>query len=77
MKIRPNDIVRHLPSGEEWTVCGVNKQSGYLIPCGYPFPSMGKIEDCELLESRGLPQTEEYKEALKRKGCNSFIEDEP
>lgn len=50
--IRPNDIVLHKPSGEKWVVAGVNYDEGRLIPMGYPFPSLAKIEDCELLEER-------------------------
>lgn len=51
-RIKPNDIVLHKPSGEKWVVAGVNYDEGRLIPMGYPFPSLAKIEDCELLEER-------------------------
>lgn len=51
-KIMPNDFVRHIPTGEEWVVCGVCYEIDELIPCGYPFPSLAKISDCELTESR-------------------------
>lgn len=71
--IQPNDIVRHIPTGETWVVCGVNVEKGKLIPCGYPFPSMANISDCEIIERRNEPQTEEEIDALKRHGLESYI----
>ena len=38
--IRPNDTILHKPTGETWVVCGVDREKGKLIPCGYPFPSL-------------------------------------
>jgi hypothetical protein len=75
MKIRPNDIVLHKPSGEEWVVCGINYDNGQLIPCGYPFPSVARIDDCVLVESCNKPQTEEMKKALRKHGMSNFIEE--
>lgn len=72
--IRANDTVRHIPSGEEWVVCGVWER--FLIPCGYPFPTMALVSDCELLEARGEPQTPEMKKALEEFGHPFFIEKE-
>lgn len=72
--INPNDFVKHIPTGEEWVVCGINYQRNILIPCGYPFPTMANISDCELIESRNLPQPNEYKQLLERNGLESFIE---
>ncbi|MHC1772969.1 MAG: hypothetical protein AB9907_14810 [Flexilinea sp.] len=77
IKIRPNDYVRHLPSAEMWVVCGVDYDAGELIPCGHPFPSLAKISDCVLEESRGLPQTEELKNALLEHDLQRFILPEP
>lgn len=76
MKIRPSDIVLHKPSGEKWVVCGVNREQGRLIPCGYPFPTVAKIEDCELIEERYTEngQPEEYIKALKKHGYESYID---
>lgn len=74
MKIRANDFVKHIPSGEEWVVCGVNYEKGDLIPCGYPFPTCAKISDCILTESRNKPQDEDMINALRKSGCESFIE---
>ncbi len=75
-EIRPNDHVKHIPSGEEWVVCGVNREQGKLIPCGYPFPTMADIADCKLVESRYAkkPQTVEQIEALRSEGLESFID---
>lgn len=72
--IRPGDHVLHKPTGEEWVVAGVNKKN--LIPCGYPFPSMADLNDCELIKSNNRPQTEETKKALRAHGLASFIEKE-
>ena len=74
IKIRPNDFVRHIPSGEEWVVCGVNYERDELIPCGYPFPSLAKLSDCVLSESRRLQQDDDMKKALVGAGLPSFIE---
>lgn len=74
--IRPSDTVLHKPTGETWVVCGVNREKGELIPCGYPFPTIANISDCELVEegytAHGQPK--EYIEALKKAGCDSFID---
>lgn len=74
--IMPNDFILHRPTGEEWVVCGVNYERGELIPCGYPFPSIAKIEDCELTEKRysNGGQTEEQIKALQDAKCTSFID---
>ncbi len=74
--IRPNDTVLHKPTGETWVVCGVDRDKGTLIPCGYPFPSLANINDCELLE-RGYerePQSEEQIKALQGHGLTSYID---
>ncbi len=74
--IRPNDVVLHKPTGEKWVVCGVNYEQGRLIPCGYPFPTVAKIEDCELIEEHyhAKSQTEEQIAALKKHGYDSYID---
>lgn len=75
-EIKPNDIVLHKPTGEKWVVCGVNNATGELIPCGHPFPSIAKISDCELLESKYMtkPQTIEQINLLKEYGLTNFID---
>ena len=75
-RIQPNDIVKHIPTDEEWVVCGVDLESGKLIPCGYPFPSIANISDCEIIEKRYHlePQTKEQIEALQRERLTNFID---
>lgn len=76
MKIRANDVVRHNPSGETWVVCGVSYERNELVPCGYPFPTLAKVTDCELVESCGMPQTEDMKRALLNHGMPSLVKSE-
>ena len=75
-KIMPNDTVKHQPSGEIWVVCGVNHESGSLVPMGYPFPSIAKVEDCELIERHyeAEPQSEEQIKALQAHGLTGYID---
>ena len=70
------DYVLHKPTGEEWVVCGVNYERGELIPCGYPFPSVAKIEDCVLTEKKysSGAQEREYIEALQKAGMTELLE---
>lgn len=74
--VRPSDTVLHKPSGETWVVCGVDREMGELIPCGYPFPSIAKIADCELIEDgyTAHGQPEDYIRALKDRGLDRFID---
>jgi hypothetical protein len=74
--IKPNDTVLHRPSGETWVVAGVNHGTGQLIPFGYPFPSIGKIVDCELLEKgyEREPQSEKTIRALMARGLDNFVD---
>lgn len=76
-KIRAGDTVLHRPSGETWVVCGVNYDRGQLIPCGWPFPTLAMLADCELVERRktaGPPGG--YNKALMDHGFESFTEKE-
>lgn len=73
-KIRPNDFVRHKPSGETWVVCGVSEERNELVPMGYPFPTLAKLSDCVLVKSRNEPQTQEQKTALLKEGMPSLVE---
>lgn len=72
-KIVAGDTVLHKPSGETWVVCGVREERNQLIPCGYPFPSMAKLDDCNLIE-KGNGQSEDMKKALRKHGLDLFIE---
>ena len=74
--IKPNDIVLHKPSGETWVVCGVDHSKGELIPCGYPFPTLAKLSDCELVEKRYHieSQSVEQIKALLEHGLDRFVD---
>ena len=75
-KIKPNDVVFHKPTGETLVVCGVNYEQGKLVPCGYPFPSIVNIDDCEILEwnYEKQYQTKEQIKALMDECMNSYID---
>ena len=74
--IRPNDTVLHRPTGETWVVAGVSLSTGELVPSGYPFPSVAKIEDCDLLEKgyEAKPQDKDVIEAFQKEGMLKFID---
>ena len=74
--IKPSDTVLHKPSGETWIVCGVDHSKGELIPCGYPFPTLAKVSDCELVKEgyTAHGQPEEYIKALQKHGLDRFID---
>lgn len=74
--IMPNDIVHHDPSGEIWTVAGCNYKTREVIPFGYPFPTIGKMEDCTIIERRyeGEPQSEEVIKEFRKRGMENFID---
>ena len=74
--IKPNDVVLHKPSSEKWVVCGVDHSKDELIPCGYPFPTLAKISDCELIEEHYSvePQDEWQIKALREHGLDRFID---
>lgn len=74
--IMPNDIIRHKPTGETWVVAGVNHQTRELVPMGYPFPTIAKMEDCEITERRYEfeSQSAEVIKALKQEGMVNFID---
>lgn len=74
--IKPNDIIKYNPTGEEWVVCGVNYGQGKLIPCNYKFPFIVDLNDCKLIESRYLfkPQSVEQIESLKQHGLLDYID---
>ena len=75
-KIMPNDVVLHKPSGEKWVVAGVNHELGTLIPRGYPFPTVAKVCDCEIIQWRyeAHYQEKETIEALIKEGLQSYVD---
>lgn len=74
--IKAGDLVLHKPSGETWVVCGVDPAAGELIPCGYPFPTVAKLADCELVRpSKTTKQPRELKDCLLKHGLGRFAEE--
>lgn len=75
-RIRPNDVVLHKPTGEKWIIAGVHYDGNTLIPKGWPFPTIAKTEDCELLEERytKTPQSEHVIQELQKEGLQSYID---
>ena len=75
-EILPNDVVLHKPSGEKWVVAGVNHENNTLIPKGYPFPSIAKVSDCELLERHYEVHYQEDTtiKALLDHGLSSYVD---
>ena len=69
-----NDTVLHIPSGETWVVCGVNKDGCTLIPCGYPFPTIAKVKDCIVISKSNEPQNNEQKAALRKHNLDNYLE---
>jgi len=76
VEIMPNDRVRHVPTGKELTVVGVNFRRQEVITDVWPFPTVFKLEDCELIEKRydTEPQTWDQILALKRVGYQNFVD---
>lgn len=76
MPILPNDTVLHKPTGETWVVAGVNYETGELVPCGYPFPSVAKIADCELKEKEyeGKYQDPDIVKYFLENGMQNFVD---
>lgn len=74
--IMPNDIVKHKPSGETWVVAGVNHYTKELVPKGYPFPSIAKMDDCEIIERRYEFESQgvDVISAFKKEGMLNFID---
>lgn len=48
-KIEAGDVVRHKPTGQRWTVFGVDSVHGLLLPMGWP-QQLENLADCELIE---------------------------
>lgn len=49
--VKPGDVVRHLPSGEEWIVGAVNiARPTEFVPLGWPM-SIENTAECELIYS--------------------------
>jgi len=46
--MRTGDTVKHIPTGELWTVAWADERE--LMPCGWP-EGFAKVSDCELVEA--------------------------
>ena len=47
--MRCGDVVRHIPTGEEWLVAYADHDSGYMAAAGWP-QERARISDCEIVE---------------------------
>lgn len=74
--IMPNDVVLHRPSEETLVVAGVNYATKEICPKGYPFPSVVKLEDCELVERHyeSECQSEKIIREFQNRGMLNFID---
>ena len=59
----------HKPTGENWSVLGVNRERGELCVAGWP-ATMAKIEDCENWEVAGEITPKELEYRNRRFGTN-------
>jgi len=48
--MKAGDDVKHIPTGEEWVLAGVDTKRGEVYPAGWP-ESIADIKDCELILS--------------------------
>jgi hypothetical protein len=48
--MKAGDAIRHIPTGETWTVAAISPDGSELVCCGWP-ESIAKVTDCELVES--------------------------
>lgn len=44
---KPGDAVKHVPSGETWTVAAPSPDGTEIVCCGWP-ESIAKASDCEM-----------------------------
>lgn len=74
--IMPNDLIKHKPTGEIWVVAGVNHATHEVVPMGYPFPSIAKMEDCEIIERHYEAESQSVAviNAFKKEGMLNFID---
>lgn len=72
--VRPGDIVRHIPTGDEYEAYGVNCERGLVVvdmPGGL---EAWELEDCEIITKGTGEQTIEQIDRLKRCGRIAYIE---
>lgn len=73
-KLKANDYVTYLPSGEFLIVCGVSKDGQRFIPDGVNFPKILNVSDVVIQKHNNKKQTYAQKAKLEHKGLYDFIE---
>jgi len=66
--VRAGDVVKHIPTGEEWLLLGVDSRPGrgHVYPAGWP-PCRADMADCEFIEHRdGFPDDDALKARAKQ-----------
>lgn len=74
--IRAGDMVRNTRTGERLIVAGVNYELNQFVPMGYPFPSIEKICEYEVVERDAVTVTEHIRNSLRNHHMESYIEPE-
>jgi hypothetical protein len=67
VKFKPDHswFAKHIPSGEDWYIIGIDFKSGEVCAAGWP-PSIGKLSDCKDFEIN-LPLDESELNHRRRK----------
>lgn len=73
-RLKANDYVTYLPSGEFLIVCGVSKDGQRFIPVGINFPKIMEVSDVVVQKHNHKPQTKSQKVKLEHKGLYGFVE---
>ena len=75
-RIHAGDMVRNTRTGERLIVAGVNYDLNQFVPMGYPFPSIEKICEYEVVERDAVTVTEHVRNSLRNRHMESYIEPE-
>lgn len=60
---------KHIPSGEEWLLLGIDSQHDHVCAAGWP-PTIGKLSDCTDIKELRPMTVEEYEYRCKNFGGN-------
>lgn len=75
--LRAGDVVRHVPSGEEWLILAVSADGTKVHPAGWP-ATIANASDCVFVERRGLAafyyndRPEEYATTVRNRVGEGF-----
>ena len=69
--IKPGDVVKHLPTGEEWEVSAVSSDGRRLSPTGWP-ESIADVSDCEFISSGTEEQEKKLVEHWAKKNSGDI-----